>query len=64
MPPPNPLTDQDLQDIDKALSDSRDADSLIEKAQQAGLDVEAFRGRNREARERLARIKQTFFPGK
>ena len=64
MPPQNPLTDQDLLDLDKALDDSRDADSLIEMAQQAGLDVEAFRTRNREARERLVRIKRTFFPGK
>ena len=60
----NPLTDQDLEDLNKALDDSRDADSLIEQAQRAGLDVEAFRVRNREARERLGRIKQTFFPGK
>ena len=63
MPVPNPLTDQDLVDLDKALQDSRDADELIEQAQRAGLDVEAFRTRNREARERLGRIKQTFFPG-
>lgn len=60
----NPLTDQDLTDLNKALDDSKDADELIEMAQRAGLDVEAFRGRNREARERLTRIKQTFFPGK
>ncbi|KKL62509.1 hypothetical protein LCGC14_2184540 [marine sediment metagenome] len=64
MPPQNPLTEQDLEDLNKALDDSRDADSLIQQAQQAGLDVEAFRVRNREARERLGRIKQTFFPGK
>lgn len=64
MPPQNPLTEQDLEDLNKALEDSRDADSLIQQAQQAGLDVEVFRVRNREARERLARIKQTFFPGK
>ena len=60
----NPLTEQDLEDLDKALQDSRDADELIEMSQRAGLDVEAFRVRNREARERLGRIKQTFFPGK
>ena len=64
MPVPNPLTDQDLQDLDRALQDSRDADELIEMAQRAGLDVKVFRDRNREARERLGRIKQTFFPGK
>ena len=64
MPVPNPLTDQDLIDLDKALQDSRDADELIEMAQRAGMDVEVFRVRNREGREKLARIKQTFFPGK
>ena len=64
MPPPNPLTDQDLVDLDKALEDSRDADVLIEQAQRAGLDVEVFRTRNTDARERLTRIKRTFFPGK
>lgn len=63
MPPPNPLTEQDLKDLDKALADSGDADSLIEQAQLAGFDVEVFRTRNREARERLTRIKRTFFPG-
>ena len=61
---PQPLTDQDLADLDKALDDSRQADTLIAQAQQAGMDVEVFRVRNREARDRLARIKQTFFPGK
>ena len=60
----NPLTDQDLTDLNKALDDSRDADELIEMAQRAGLDVKVFQTRNREAREKLTRIKQTFFPGK
>jgi len=64
MPPQNPLTDQDLKDLDKALADSGDADSLIEQAQLAGFDVGVFRTRNREAREQLTRIKRTFFPGK
>jgi len=59
----SPLTDQDRDDIDKALKTSAQASELIEKAGQAGLDVEAFRQRNRDARDRLLRIKQTFFPG-
>lgn len=59
----NPLTAQDLTDLKKALDDSRDADELIEMAQRAGLDVKVFQTRNREARERLTRIKTTFFPG-
>lgn len=60
----NPLTETDLEDLDKALRDSKDADELIEAAQRAGLDVSVHRDRNREARERLVRIKTTFFPGK
>lgn len=64
MAPPNPLTDQDLKDLDKALDDSRDADTLIEQAQLAGFDVEVFRTRNREGREKIVRIKRAFFPGK
>lgn len=63
MPPPNPLTPQDLVDLDKALVDADDAGQLIEQAQQAGIDVDAFRTRLRDGRERLVRIKRTFFPG-
>lgn len=59
----SPLTDQDREEIDKALETSQQASELIEKAGQAGLDVDAFRQRNRDARDRLLRIKQTFFPG-
>ena len=60
----NPLTDANLEDLNKALSDSADADELIEAAGRAGLEVTEFKERNREARERLTRIKTTFFPGK
>ena len=59
----NPLTDTDLEDLNKALQDSSDAEELIELSQRAGMDVTEFRERNREARERLVRIKTTFFPG-
>lgn len=63
MPPPNPLTEGDLEDINKALATAQDAQELIEMAAQAGIDVEAFRQRARDARDRLLRVKQTFFPG-
>lgn len=59
----NPLTDTDLEDLNRALQDSSDAEELIELSQRAGMDVTEFRERNREARERLVRIKTTFFPG-
>lgn len=64
MPPPNPLTDQDLDDINKALVTATEAQELIELAAQAGIDVDPFRQRARDARDRLLRVKQTFFPGK
>lgn len=60
----SPLTDEDLADIDRALARLKDADNLIVKSQQAGIDVEPFRQRAREAQERLLKIKQAFFPGR
>lgn len=59
----NPLTESDLEDLNKALQDSADAEELIEMAGRAGLDVSEFKDRNREGRDRLVRIKSTFFPG-
>lgn len=58
-----PLTETDRDDIDRALARLDDADSLIQKAQQAGIDVEPFRARARENKDRLLKIKQAFFPG-
>lgn len=59
----SPLTETDLADINRALERLKDAESLIAKAQQAGIDVEPFRVRARETQDRLAKIKQSFFPG-
>lgn len=61
---PQPLTETDLDDINKALVSAEDAQRLIEQASQAGIDVAAFTERTRTARDKLLRIKQTFFPGK
>lgn len=60
----SPLTEADLEDIDRSLARLKDADSLIDKAAQAGIDVEPFRQRARETRDRLGKIKQSFFPGR
>lgn len=59
-----PLTETDLQDIDRALTRLGDAEALMVKAQQAGIDIEAFRQRARESKDRLLAIKQSFFPGR
>lgn len=64
MPPQNPLTEQDLDEINRALEAAEDAQALIEQATRAGMDVADFSVRTREARDRLLRIKSTFFPGK
>lgn len=59
----SPLTEADLADINRALSRLDDAENLIAKAQQAGIDVEPFRQASRENKDRLLKIKQAFFPG-
>lgn len=61
---PQPLTEADLQQIDQALGRSREAENLIARARQAGIDVGELETRNRDARERLRRIKGAFFPGR
>lgn len=59
-----PLTQTDLDDINRALTRLEDAEALMVKAQQAGIDIEAFRQRARESKDRLLAIKQSFFPGR
>lgn len=60
----DPLTEADMLDINRALARLDDAENLIQKAQQAGIDVEPFRVRSRETKDRLLKIKQAFFPGR
>ncbi len=59
----NPLTADDLVSIKKALEDAKDAKELISMAEQAGIDVAAFKIRADETQQRLLRVKQAFFPG-
>jgi len=59
-----PLTETDLEDINRALSRLDDAETLMVKAQTAGIDIEAFRQKARENKDRLLAIKQSFFPGR
>ncbi len=60
----SPLTEVDLDDINRSLAKLKDAASLIAKSQQAGIDVEPFRTRARETEDRLLKVKQAFFPGR
>ena len=59
-----PLNETHLDDINRALSRLKDADELMAKSQQAGIDVEPFRQKARESKDRLLAIKQSFFPGR
>ena len=59
-----PLTETDLEDINRALSRLGDAEALMVKAQTAGIDISAFREKARESKDQLLAIKQSFFPGR
>ena len=60
----SPLNETDLDDINRALARLGDAEALMTKAQQAGIDIEPFRQRARESKDKLLAIKQSFFPGR
>ena len=59
----NPLTDNDLEQINIGIEKSREAKQLIDIAQRAGIDVTEFQARASDAEAKLLRIKQAFFPG-
>lgn len=59
----SPLTPEDLVSINQALSDATDAQTLIVRAEAAGIEVAEFKTRAVDAEQRLLRIKQAFFPG-
>ncbi len=59
-----PLTDNDLNEINESLKALDEADALIDQSTRAGIDVIVQKDESREARTRLMKIKQTFFPGR
>ena len=59
-----PLAEADLDEINRNLEQLNEADAQIRTAEQAGLDVTAFKQQAKEQRQQLLRIKQTYFPGK
>ena len=63
MTAPQPLTQTDLDNINKAIEDSDAAARLIAQSEQAGIDVSSFKESNIAAKNQLLRIKQSFFPG-
>ena len=63
MPNGKVLTDNDLASMKEGLAQLDDADSLIEQARRAGIDVDEFSRNSKSARDQLLRLKQAFFPG-
>lgn len=63
MPDEGPLTEADLTELKKNLVELDKADRLIEKAERAGIDVGTQKERAAEARDRLIKMKQAFWPG-
>lgn len=59
-----PFDASDLEALNERLKELDEADKLIAKAKQAGMDIGDQEKESRELRQRLMRIKQTFFPGK
>jgi len=60
----SPLTDVDLTDLQANLAELDKADKLIDQSMRAGIDVSVQKERAKDARDRLMRMKQAFFPGK
>ena len=58
-----PLGAKDLSQIQTNLDRLNLAEDEIKLAEQAGLDVSAFREQARTQRAQLLKIKQTYFPG-
>ena len=59
----NPLTENDLDQINSNLIQLKVADEQIKLAQQAGLDVSGLKDTANSQRSQLLNLKQTSFPG-
>ncbi|MGH7240316.1 MAG: hypothetical protein ACREHG_09690 [Candidatus Saccharimonadales bacterium] len=60
----NPLTDEHLTLINQGIEAGTAAQSIAEKAKQAGMDVAELERQVTEGTNKLRRIKQVFFPGR
>lgn len=61
--PSNPLNETHLRKLNSGLAKLDDAERSIERAIRAGIDVGDQRQQTRDAREKILRIKQEYFPG-
>lgn len=62
--PDGPLTENDLTQINAALTEIESAETIIAQAKAAGIPLERQEVQARETKEKLLRIKQAFFPGR
>ena len=58
-----PLDDDDKRTINAALERCNELDTLIFRAQQAGIDVTRYKLEKDKLQEQLRAIKNAFFPG-
>lgn len=59
----DPLGPNDLIQINEQLARLDTADKFIIRAQSAGIDVSERKRQAQEARSKLNKLKQSFFPG-
>lgn len=59
-----PLGESDLVEMTKRLADLTRAEHEIDRAIRAGVDVGDAKAQAAELRQKLTRIKQTYFPGR
>jgi hypothetical protein len=60
----NPLKESDFARITTELANLRDAEELLVKAKQAGIDVSAQEAQLKQTRDGLLKLKQAFFPNR
>jgi len=58
------LTEEDFQSIQVALEALTAQDENLERAKQAGIDIGEMEGQIKEQRDKLLKIKRSFFPGR
>jgi len=58
------LSENSFEELQQAIDGTKLVDQQIKKAIQAGIDVGNSAELNKQNRERLMKIKQTYFPGK
>ena len=61
--PGSPLTQEDLAEMKNRLLQLDEAERQAKLAQQAGLDVKDQMAQIRDLRDKIQKLRQTYFPG-